>query len=324
METKFYLDENGKAVYSIGFLTSLVILALAILIDNNTLIVLSGPIFFFCLFKIKKYASPVIRITDDFLIINFDSSFINWHDILSVEIVRQKAELDTIIKISRMDKGTKKVKEEHLKLKSETLKEIESIFKEKSEQFGFPLRFYENLEAQSALPIESLNQLKELETKEIQEYYEYYSSSYIKFLFIVSGITSFLFAVYFRNDVWIGTFSLGTSFFFIWELWRIVRYPILRITEELMVIDHNSCFINWKDIKSVGISKSKFKLKLKFQFSEQLLRNEDHNLESKIPLLMKTKIIKLGIDKMKEIEKIFEKKSKEYGFALKILYISNL
>jgi hypothetical protein len=324
MEKKFYLDEKGKAIYSIAFLISLVIFVITILIDNYILGALFGSIFFFCLFKTKKYVSPVIRITDDFLIINFDSYFINWQDILSIEIVRQKTESDAIIKISRMDKGTKKSKEEHLKLKSETLKEIESIFKEKSEQFGFPLRFYENLEAQSTLPIEFLNQPKELETKEIQEYYEYYSSSYIKLLFIVSGITSFLFAVYFRNDKWIGTFSLGISFFFIWELWRIVRYPILRITEELMIIDHNSCFVNWKDIKSVEISKSKFKLKLKFQFSEQLLRNEDHNLESKIPSLMKTRIIKLGIDKMKEIEKIFEKKSKEYGFELRILYISNL
>jgi hypothetical protein len=60
--------------------------------------------------------------------------------------------------------------------------------------------------------------------------------------------------------------SFGVLLFSLWELWRLFKYPVMRITDELLILDHDNLSIDWQDVKSIMLEKEKRKLRIEVEF----------------------------------------------------------
>jgi hypothetical protein len=143
---------------------------------------------------------------------------------------------------------------------------------------------------------------------------DFYPLSPIKYFYFFLCLISLLLTIYLWGDEWMRVVSFGVLLFSLWELWRLFKYPVMRITDELLILDHDNLSIDWQDVKSIMLEKEKRKLRIEVEFIEKI-----GALKDKPPYpLHRKKTLKFRTNDTEKISELIKEKSERYGFSLKV------
>lgn len=112
----------------------------------------------------------------------------------------------------------------------------------------------------------SIRQTRESITLGRIECKDFYPLSPTKYFYFSLCLISLLLTIYLWGDEWMRVVFFGVLLFSLWELRRLFKYPVMRITDELLILDHDNLSIDWQDVKSIMLGKEKRKLRIEVEF----------------------------------------------------------